>query len=78
MLRKLTRSAVEDGLKVMSAVRTRGPGGGGLGSASWVWGRRRKAPRGVRPLTEAEKQVIPAGEPPLATHARQVFSIRYV
>lgn len=53
-----------------SAIKTKGPGGGGVGSVSWVCGMKRRGPRGVRPrVRETEKQVTPAVDPPLATQA---------
>ena len=42
-----------------------------MGSTSWVCGSRRRGPRGARPAAETEKQVMPAVEPPFATHARR-------
>lgn len=44
------KSAVEEGLKVMSWAMNRGPGRLGEVSRSWVWGIRRRPPRAVRPF----------------------------
>lgn len=66
----VTKTAVEEGLKTISAPIVKGGGGAGNGSSFSVWGIRRRPPRAVRPLCwSTEKQVTPATAPVLRTHA---------
>lgn len=62
----IAMSALEVGLKRMSAAVPGGPTGGDV----WFREMGRRAPSGVRPLVwSTEKQATPATAPPLRTHA---------